>query len=600
MKRYNTARTDTENGSAARLRTWRNMRIGFILLVFLLMFGVVVVRLFNLMLLNRDKLYSLAEKQHRVISTYITKRGNIFDTNGIDLAVSIEMDSIYACPYKVEDLEHETALISNVASIDRGDLVKKLSSDKNFVWIKRRANPSIVSILDEENLDSIGYVKEDKRFYPHGDLAGSVIGFVGTDNRGLSGLEYEMDDYLRSTVSHYIAIKDASGHKLFEVDPSKAPALKNYDLTLTLDIYIQHIVERELAWGVEKTDALAGCAIVMDPKTGEVLAMAGYPGYDPNRFLDFSQENWRNRAVSWNFEPGSTFKIFLAAGVLEDGVAAAEDVFDCEGGTFNVGPVNFSDHEFGFDMLSVSDIITHSSNIGAVKLGLLMGIDRYHHIITSFGFGDYTDITLPGEEKGMVSNPSLWNEVDLAAASFGHGLSVTPLQLIAATAAIANGGELMKPYIVKEIGTGTESIFIAEPEVTRRVISEETANLVMNMMERVVREGTGTEALVEGFRVAGKTGTAQIYDRDTGTYSDTEYNSSFVGIIPADDPRLVILVVLERPKTSIYGGDVAAPIFSSIAASTMYYLGEYPEYLYARGDALRSPDGEMSEPAVLP
>lgn len=600
MKRYNTARTDTDKGSAARLRTWRNMRIGFILLVFLLMFGVVVVRLFNLMLLNRDKLYSLAEKQHRVISTYITKRGNLFDTNGIDLAVSVEMDSIYACPYKVGDLGHEVTLISDIASVDRDDLTRKLSSDKNFVWIKRRANPAVVSILNEENLDSIGYVKEDKRFYPHGDLAGSVIGFVGTDNRGLAGLEYEMDDYLRSTVSHYIAIKDASGKKLFEVDPSKAPALKNYDLTLTLDIYIQHIAERELTRGVEETGALGGCVVVMDPKTGEVLAMAGYPGYDPNRFLDFSQENWRNKAVSWNFEPGSTFKIFLAAGVLEDGIAAVEDVFDCEGGSFDVGPIKFTDHESGFDLLSVSDIITHSSNIGAVKLGLLLGSDRYYHIISRFGFADYTHIRLPGEEKGMISDPSEWNEVDLAAASFGHGLSVTPLQLIAATAAIANGGELMKPYIVKEIGTGTESVFIAKPEVIRRVISEETAGLVMDMMERVVREGTGTEARVEGFRVAGKTGTAQIFDHVTGTYSDTEYNSSFVGVIPADDPKLVILVVLEQPKTSIYGGDVAAPIFSSIAASTMYYLGEYPEYLYARGDALRSLDGDPPGPAVLP
>jgi cell division protein FtsI (penicillin-binding protein 3) len=586
--------------SAARLRTWRNMRIGFILLVFLLMFGVVVVRLFNLMLLNRDKLYSLAENQHRVISTYITKRGNIFDTNGIDLAVSIEMDSIYACPYRVADLEHEATLISDVASVDRDSLLIKLDSDRNFVWVRRRANPSIISILDEAGLESVGYVKEDKRFYPHGALAGAVIGFVGTDNQGLAGLEYEMDEYLRSTVSHYIAIKDNRGRKLFEVDPTQAPALKNYDLTLTLDVYIQHITERELARGVEETGAQGGCVIVMDPRSGGVLAMAGYPGYDPNRFSESSEEYWKVKAISWTFEPGSTFKIFLAAGALEDGVTAIDDVFDCGGGTLSVGSVTFTDHECGFDMLSVSDIITHSSNIGAVKLGLLMGSDRYYRAITSFGFGDYTDITLPGEEKGMISDPSVWNEVDLAAASFGHGLSVTPLQLIAATAAIANGGELMKPYIVEEIGSSDESIFTASPEVVRRVISEETAGLVMDMMERVVSEGTGTGAQVEGFRVAGKTGTAQIFDPATGTYSDTEYNSSFVGIIPADDPELVILVVLERPKTSIYGGDVAAPVFSAVAASTMYYLGEYPEYLYARGDALTSNEGEPLGSAVLP
>jgi cell division protein FtsI (penicillin-binding protein 3) len=600
MKRYNTARTDTENGSAARLKTWRNMRIGFVLLVFLLLFGVVVVRLFNLMLLNRDKLISLAESQHRVISTYITKRGNIFDTNGIDLAVSVEMDSIYACPYEVTDLEYEATLLADVASIDRSDLVEKLSSDKNFVWIKRRANPSIVSILDDESLDSIGYVKEDKRFYPHGDLAGSVIGFVGTDNRGLAGLEYEMDDYLHSTVSHYIAIKDNYGHKLFEVDPSQAPALKNYDLTLTLDIYIQHIAERELARGVEEANALGGCAIVMNPKTGEVLALAGYPGYNPNRFLDSPQEHWRNRAVSRNFEPGSTFKIFLAAGALEDGVVAVEDVIDCEGGAYTVGSVKFTDHESGFGLLSISDIITHSSNIGAAKLGLLMGSDSYYRYISSFGFDTSTDISLPGEEKGIIADPLVWNDVDLAAASFGPGLSITPLQLITAAAAIANGGELMKPYIVRKIGSGDDSIFEASPEVVRRVISEETAGFVMDMMERVVEEGTGTEARVEGFRVAGKTGTAQIFDNDTGSYSDTEYNASFVGIIPADDPELVILVVLERPLTSIYGGDVAAPIFSAIAASTMYYLGEYPEFLYARGDALTVIDENASESVVLP
>jgi len=600
MKQRNTARIDTENVSAARLRTWRNMRIGFVLLVFLLMFGVVVVRLFNLMLINRDKLITLAESQHRVISTHITKRGNIYDTNGIDLAVSVEMNSVYACPYKVADLEYEVALLSEITSVERSELVKKLSSDSNFVWVKRRANPSVVSILDEEHLESIGYVKEDKRFYPHGDLAGPVIGFVGTDNLGLAGLEYKMDEYLHSTVSHYIAIKDNRGNKLFEVDPTKAPALKNYDLTLTLDVYIQYIAERELARGIKETSASGGCAIVMDPNTGEVLALAGYPGYDPNRFLDSPPETWLNRATSWNFEPGSTFKIFLAAGALEDGVADVEDVIDCEGGSFHVGPVEFTDHESGFGLLSVSDIITHSSNIGAVKLGMLMGSDRYYHYITSFGFGDFTGISLPGEEKGIIREASLWNDVNLATAAFGQGLSVTPIQLITAAATIANGGELMKPYIVKEIGSGDDCIFTAEPEVRRRVISEETARLVMEMMERVVDEGTGTDAVVEGFKVAGKTGTAQIFDHVTGTYSKTEYNASFVGIVPADDPKLVILVVLERPTTSIYGGDVAAPVFSAIAASTMYYLGEFPEYLYARGDALTSLDEDATEPVVLP
>ncbi len=552
-------------------------------------------RVSKLMLINRDKLYNLAERQHKVVSTYITKRGNIYDTNGVDLAVSVEMDSIYACPPEVKDPEGTARLLCDFISMDRSKLIEKLKSKKNFVWIKRRVPPSVSEKIGELELAGIGFVNEDKRFYPHKRLGCHYLGFVGIDSQGLSGLEYGMDKYLKSTISHYIAFRDAAGRKLFEVDVSEAPAIKNYNLALTVDVMIQHIAERELTEAVSRSRASGGTIIVMDPESGEILAMANLPSFDPNRFLDFSETSWTNRAVSMNFEPGSTFKIFLASGVIEEGLAISDDVINCEGGSLVVMNTEFHENAGGFNRLPMSDVIAYSSNIGAIKLGMLLGSEKFYEYIKAFGFGDKTGISLPGEEKGIVSLPSSWNDVDLAAASFGQGLSVTPIQLIVALSAIANGGFLVEPHIVKTItDIDGEIIYEAKPKIRKKVLEPETADIISNMMIKVVEEGTGTRADVEGFAVAGKTGTAQIFDKETGKYSETEFIASFIGFIPAEDPKLAILVLIDRPKTDIYGGTVAASIFSETARDVLNYLGIFPDDIYRTKDEIGAKNDNMT------
>ncbi len=542
-----------------------------------------MIRVTKLMLINRDELYSYAEKQHRVISTYTTKRGNIYDVTGKDLAVSLEMDSIYACPYKVTDPAKTAAVLAAILSMDRSEIFRRLSSDKNFVWIKRTVPPRTAKIVEDLKLEGIGFVNEDKRFFPHRTLGCHVIGFVGTDSQGLGGIEYELDQYLKSSVSHFIAVRDAKGNSLFSVDPTEAEALKNYDVILTIDIMAQYIVERELDAAIRDYKADGGCVIAMDPNSGEIIAMASRPDYDPNKFLDYKKESWNDKAISLNFEPGSTFKIFVAAGVLEEGLAKSSDPFNCEGGTYRLNDAVFHDHGGDFAILPFYDIIRYSSNIGAIKLGMLLGKDRLYTYLSAFGFGKPTGIALPGEEEGSIQSPSTVTDVDLASMAFGQGFSVTPIQLIMATASIANGGLLMEPHLVKKIvDEDGKVVSEASPKIERRVIKPETARIVTEMMTGVVDSGTGIHAQIDGYRVAGKTGTAEVFDPATKTYSETDYTASFVGFLPAESPRLLILVVLENPHTSIYGGDVAAPVFKKIAEGLMERFGLFPEKRYYR------------------
>jgi cell division protein FtsI (penicillin-binding protein 3) len=560
---------------------WLRFRIGIILFLFVAFFAVISVRLANLMLINRGELYSLAEKQHRVVSTHITKRGDIYDVNGIDLAVSVEMDSLYACPHKITDADETSRVLSNIIGVDRSTIKKKLSSSENFVWIRRHISPTAAGKIKKLKLPGIGFVKEDKRFYPHKRLGCHFLGFVGTDSQGLSGIEYEMDTYLKSTISHYIALRDANGRKLFEVDISDTPALKNYNLTLTIDLWAQHRAEEILEEGIKESRARGGCIIVMDQDSGEVLAMAGYPYFDPNRFSDADESVWKNRSVSMLFEPGSTFKIFLVSAIIEEKLASSTDLFDCEGGSLTVKDKTFHDITGNFDTLSVTDIITYSSNIGAIKLGMRLGEERLTDYMNAFGFGEETGISLPGEERGIIPEPDSLGVVDLAAASFGQGFLVTPIQLITAASAIANGGFLVEPHIIKRISENDGTvIYEAEPEIRRKVLSDDTAATVREMMEKVVREGTGTRAEVFGFDVAGKTGTAQIFNIALGSYSTSDFIASFVGFLPADDPKVTILVLIDRPKTDIHGGTVAASIFSEFATALMQHREIYPEELF--------------------
>jgi cell division protein FtsI (penicillin-binding protein 3) len=593
----------TKRQKESNSEKWLRLRMGIVLALFLTLFAVITVRVTNLMLINGDTLGSYAERQHKVISTFITKRGNIYDVNGLSFAVSVEMDSICVSPKDVKNPKRTADLISKVLSVDSRVILKKLKSKKNFVWIERRVSPSktmrVKELKLDGKLDGIGFVKEDKRFYPHRTLAAHVVGFAGTDSQGLSGIEYKLDKYLKSTKSHYIAVRDAKGRRLFGTDISESNASINSDVTLTIDVWAQYIAERELKNAVEKSNAEGGAVIVMDPVSGEILAMASFPEFDPNNFSRYSKTSWRNKAISMNFEPGSTFKIFLASGVLEDTIATTEDTFYCEKGLFRVNNTDFHDYGGDFGLLSLSEIITYSSNIGAIKLGKKLGEKRYFDYLAVFGFGKPTGIMLSGEEKGIIPSLSSLNSVDFAALSFGQGLSVTPLQLITATAVIANGGFLMEPHIVKRITKNDgDIVYEVEAKVKRRVMGDETAKIVRDMMVSVVESGTGTKAKVPWFSVAGKTGTAQVFDVNTGAYSESEFIVSFVGFLPAEDPKLVILVMVDRPKSDISGGSVAAPTFSRIAEDTMKHLKIYPEDMLIKGDGIKVKDGADISPLM--
>jgi cell division protein FtsI (penicillin-binding protein 3) len=408
-------------------------------------------------------------------------------------------------------------------------------------------------------------------------VAAHVIGFTGMDPGGLEGVEKRYDATILGNTGYLVTERDALGRDIALKKGSEGKSgSKGNNVVLTLDKNVQYIAEKELALAVEKNGAKNGIAIVMEPDTGRVLAMANYPTFNPNSYAQYDATSLRNRAIADSFEPGSTFKIFLIASALEAGVIRPGDYFDCENGSYKMyGRTIHDTHKYG--SLSVSEILKYSSNIGSAKIGSRLGSGRLYAALNSFGFGEKSNIDLPGEASGMLRQQAKWYGIDLATISFGQGVTATPLQIAAAVSAVANGGNLMKPYLVDRITDDNGAVLQQfQPQVRRRVISAQTARSVSRMLEGVVTEGgTGTGAMVDGYRVAGKTGTAQ--KAEGRGYSADKRTASFVGFVPADRPRLTILVVVDEPKTSSYGGVVAAPAFSAIAQQTLCYLNVPPD-----------------------
>lgn len=554
--------------------------------VFSLLFLSVTCRAFYLQILQHEELVKKAERQHQHIVQLTPVRGAIFDCNGTPMAVSLDMGSCYAEPRRIRDAEGTAALLAPILGVSKQELTAKLSSDKGFVWVERLLAPETAARIKGLKLPGIGFVTESKRFYPNSEIASHVIGFTGVDPVGLEGIERRYDTLILGNTGYMVTERDALGREIGTKGEIIRNASPGKNLVLTLDKNIQYIVEKELARAVAGSGAKNGMALVMEPATGRVLAMANYPTFNPNATSLSHAANLRNRVVADSFEPGSTFKMFLVAAALEEKVVRQGDVFNCENGKYVCGGKTIHDtHPFA--RLSVTDILKHSSNIGAAKIGLRLGDERLYRYLRSFGFGERTGIDLPGEASGLMRNNSHWGGVDLATISFGQGVSASAIQLAAAASAIANGGILMKPYLVQQIidDNGREMQRF-EPQQVRRVISGETAARVTRMLESVTSDGgTGSNAAVDGFRVAGKTGTAQKVDPVTHGYSGTKRTASFIGFIPADKPRLTILVVVDEPKTSPYGGVVAAPAFREIAVKSLAYLKVLPTT--AAGESIR-------------
>ena len=557
-------------------RNRRRLTIAKIL--FLGIFVAVGGRAFQLQVFQGDKLMRLGQRQHLKEWIVLPKRGALFDRGGEPLALSMESQSVYARPHRIQEVENVSQNLAQILNLRVAEVRQKLTSEKPFVWIKRQVSPPESEKIQGLNLDGVGMFYEPNRQYPQGQLAGQLIGFVGRDSEGLEGLELKYNEYIRGETGSSVTERDALGRRVLVQGVEGLQIPPGSDMQLTLDTSIQHMAEKELEASISKYRAKAGVAIVVEPYTGEVLALANYPSFNPNNYSSQTAEQRRNRAVTDSFEPGSTFKTILAATALEEEIVGKEDLFYCEMGKYHyAGKIIHDTHPHGW--LSFSKILQVSSNIGFTKIAEKVKKERYFKYIEKFGFGKPTGIDVPGEVPGLLRRAETWSAIDLATHAFGQGISATPIQMVMAYAAIANGGFLMRPYVTRRVvSPGGEVLLENQPHVVRRVISEKTAKLLASMLQDVTNEGgTGTMANIEGFDVAGKTGTAQKADPVHGGYASKKRVGSFVGFVPANDPRLVALVLIDEPEVNVYGGVVAAPVFRNIAQGALRRLAVAPE-----------------------
>lgn len=554
---------------------WARIRIIMIGTVFGLLFLNVVGRAFYLQILQHENLVKKADKQHQHKVDLTPARGSILDRNGTTLAESIHMDSCYAEPRRIKDVDGTAGVLAPILGVPKDELAAKLSVNKSFIWIERWLAPEIAIRVKNMKLPGIGFAPESKRFYPNMEIAAHVVGFTGRDPNGLEGIELKYDSTILGNTGYMITERDALGRNIAVMDTVIKDSSPGKSVILTLDKTIQFIAEKELAKAVKDSNAKSGMALVMESDTGKVLAMANYPTFNPNAYSRYSLAELRNHVVADSFEPGSTFKIFTIAAAIDSGAIKSTDVYNCENGTYRIADrIIHDDHPQS--RLNVSEIIKYSSNIGSAKIGFKMGEAKLSSYLRNFGFGGRTGIDLPGETPGSLKRH--WYGIDLATISFGQGVSLSTIQLVSALSAVANGGNLMKPYLVEQIlDDSGKQVQKFEPQIVRRVISPETAQKLTKMMETVTGEGgTGTKAALDGYRVAGKTGTAQKVDPVTRTYSPSKRIGSFVGFVPANKPKLTIAVIIDEPQGVKYGGVVAAPAFRGIAQNSLAYLKIQP------------------------
>ena len=559
------------------LETWLRIRIVLLLCIFSCLFLVVFGKAYQLQVLQSEWLAAMAERQSQRIVHLAPKRGIMYDRKKEEMAISVEVDSAFAQPGKVQDLRGVAQKIGPILGKKPAALLGKLKREEPFVWLQRGITPEQRAAIDKYDFKGVDFLKETKRFYPHGELGVHVIGFAGLDAKGLEGVELGYEEFIRGEPGYMIISRDALGRSITPQSVPYRQSLDGGEVILTIDKNIQYLVEKELKRAVQACSAKGGMAVVMNPKTGEILALALQPTFDPNHGSQAPPEIRKNRAIADTFEPGSTFKIFALAAALEERVAAPKEMFFCENGSYLVGGKTIHDtHKHGW--LSLSDIIKVSSNIGAGKVGRKLGKNKLHRYLKNFGFGGKTGIDLPGEVPGFLAAPRTWSEVGLANISFGQGVSATALQLTCALAALANGGVLMKPYAVKAVLEPNGSVLKENyPKSVRRVVSPETAGRVVQILKTVMDEGgTGRAARLSGYESAGKTGTAQKALANGRGYSDKRVGS-FFGFAPADSPQVVITVIIDEPQGNSYGGVVAAPAFKAIAEQVLPSMGVYPK-----------------------
>lgn len=584
-----------KNLDPARAR-WIRTRMGVLCGLMGLALGGIVSSAWRVQIEDGPEWRDMAEKQRQRRLHVEPKRGTIYDRNGTPLAVTVEVPSVSADVAEMirgvdgkvaqDALLHDAALrLGQALSVDPAEMWAKLEQRHRFVWLKRRITGD-----EAEAVRDLGDAKkqahpirgltldgEGHRSYPGRELAGAVLGFVAPDGQGKDGLELALDDDLRGRVEDVKGLRDRTGRLIFE-GANDARALQGYDVTLSIDEGIQHVAERELDAAMHTYEAKGGTLVVVDPSTGEILALASSPGYNPNDYTDSDPDARRDRGVTDRFEPGSVMKSFTIAGALAAGTLKPTDQIDCEHGFYVVGGLRVHDDEIN-DILTPTQILARSSNIGALKIGLALGEPALYATFRRFGFGEPTGLPVPGEASGVLRPKARpWYDAETATASFGQGISVTTLQLGMAMSAIANGGKLLEPILVERVvdARGT-TIRESSPRVRREVVPPGVARTVAEMLTAVAEPGgTAVEAAVPGFRVAGKTGTAQKVDPSTGKYSADKYTAVFAGFVPVEKPRIVVAVVLDEPTIGHHGGEIAAPVFRRVAEACLRYLGVTP------------------------
>jgi cell division protein FtsI (penicillin-binding protein 3) len=554
-----------------------------------------------------------AEKQRQRRLHVEPKRGTIYDRNGTPLAVSVEVPSVSADVVEMlhgvepktaetEVLHDAAARLAQVLALDPNELYARLATKHRFLWVKRRVTGEEAAAIRElgdakrqvRPIHGLAIEGEGHRYYPGRELAGPVLGFVAPDGQGKDGLELALDDELRGHLEEVKGLRDRAGHLLFSDVAVDQEALEGHDVTLTLDEGIQHLAEQELDAAQKTYETKDASIVVLDPNTGEVLALASTPGYNPNDYGESDVDARRDRAVTDRFEPGSAMKVFTVAGALAGGSLQPTETIYCEHGSYKLGNVTISDTHLN-DWLTPTQILAKSSNIGALKIGLALGEPGLYATFRRFGFGEPTGLPLPGEAAGVLRPRGRpWFEVETAIASYGQGVSVTTVQLATAFASIANGGRLLEPILVRRIVDGRGRVLReGVPHVRRETVPPSIAHLMTEMLTAVTEPGgTAVEAAVPGFRVAGKTGTAQKADPATGKYSVDRFTASFTGIVPAERPRLVIAVVLDEPMIGHYGGDLAGPVFRRVAEASLRYLGVAPSAALSKADRARAAEEE--------
>jgi cell division protein FtsI (penicillin-binding protein 3) len=561
-------------------------RLVAVIAIFLAWSFAVLARLVDFQVFRHKPLNALADGIYRIKRPITPPRGIIYDSQMEEMATSVKGSTVVAEPWKIKDVPAASRELSRILDIDPGELLGRMTDPKRrkYLIVKRKIDPALAPSVTALGLKGVYLKEENLRVYPGRNLASHTLGFVNAAGAGAAGLELQYNKELNGKQGWAICEVDGFGRSYSE--EIIVPPVPGRSLVLSIDRVIQHVAQRELAAGVKQHHAAAGVAMVMESATGRILALAGAPDFNCNTYGQYPEERWRNSAIQDQFEPGSTFKVVVASAVLDAGFVGTNEFIDCERGSFEVGGHRFHDHQ-PFGLLTFQEILEHSSNIGAIKLGMRLGEEPLYAFLRSFGFGTKTGIDLPAEAVGRVRETKDWSGLSIASISFGQEVAVTSIQILVAINAVANGGYRVRPTLVDRIlNEKRETVRVRSTERVR-IMRPESAAAVRDAFEGVVLRGTGQRASLEGYRAAGKTGTAQ--KAEGGRFSKTRYLASFIGFAPLPNPSMTILVQIDEPKGVIYGGEVAAPVFQRIAQEALLQLNVPPDRNLLTGAGSASP-----------